>query len=277
MNPKIDIVFKKLFGSEENSDILLAFINSVLQSPHPITKINLKNPYNISEYLKGKMSILDIKAEDERGRKYDIELQREEQGFFGQRALYYWGKVYTDQIESGGMYSTLNKTIVISLLDFKYFDDTRFYRKTCITDIETKQEYDQLDFLELHFVEMSKFDKDLSLLNSSLDRWVTFLNHAYEYEKNKIPAELASDSSIKKAIEKLDILYFDEKERECYENERKAEWTRSAEIQTAEERGKVEGEIKKTIDTARKMKLKNLPVELIVEITGLSIKEIEEL
>ena len=75
INPKVDFAFKKLFGSAENIDILTEFVNSVLEQGaitagevfHPIEQLTLKNPYNLADYEKGKMSILDIKAQDSQG------------------------------------------------------------------------------------------------------------------------------------------------------------------------------------------------------------------
>ena len=123
INPKVDIAFKKLFGSEENKDILLSFINSILPRHEQIKEIYLQNPYNLPDYVAGKLSILYIKATDENGKLYDIEMQVGEQGFYGKRALYYWGKAFTGQIESGEIYSKLKKTIMISVLDFNFFRD----------------------------------------------------------------------------------------------------------------------------------------------------------
>lgn len=97
LNPKVDFAFKKLFGSEENKCILISFINSIISEENQIKNIELKNPYNISNYRKGKMTILDIKAVDEKGIWYDIEMQIAEQGYYDKRALYYWSKVYSDQ------------------------------------------------------------------------------------------------------------------------------------------------------------------------------------
>ncbi|WP_367277775.1 PD-(D/E)XK nuclease family transposase [Clostridium sp.] len=57
LNPKVDFAFKKLFGSEENKSILIAFINSVVSEENRVINIELKNPYNISNYRKGKMTI----------------------------------------------------------------------------------------------------------------------------------------------------------------------------------------------------------------------------
>lgn len=81
INPKVDLAFKKLFGSEENKDLLISFINSILTEEEQVKDITIKNPYNISSYLNGKMSILDIKAVDEKGKWYDIEIQVAPQSF----------------------------------------------------------------------------------------------------------------------------------------------------------------------------------------------------
>jgi predicted transposase/invertase (TIGR01784 family) len=126
INPKIDLVFKKLFGSEENKDILLSLINAVLPETQQISTLEIKNPYNVSDYAEGKLSILDIKAEDENGNLYDIEMQIKGTTFYGKRTLYYWAKVFGSQLDylteaeieqkekRGRSYSDLNKCIVIS-------------------------------------------------------------------------------------------------------------------------------------------------------------------
>lgn len=270
INPKVDIVFKKLFGSEENNDLLLSLINSVLPQNEQIAEIRLENPYNIADYVEGKNSILDIKAKDADGKLYDIEMQISEQGYYGKRALYYWGKTYTGQIDSGEMYSKLKKTIVISILDFQYFkEDERVHRIIRAKDVETDQEYEELDYIELHFIELKKFNKELSALTTTLDRWATFLTKAYEYDKNSVPEELAKDPEIKKAIEKLDVIYLNKEEQRIYEQEQKDMWNREEEIRTAEEKG--------VLKTALNLKKLDAPIELIMEATGLSREEIEKL
>ena len=65
INPRVDFAFKKLFGSEENKDLLISLLNAILCEPEPIVDLELKNPYNLADYKAGKMSILDIKALDE--------------------------------------------------------------------------------------------------------------------------------------------------------------------------------------------------------------------
>jgi len=274
INPKVDLAFKKLFGSEENKDILKSLINSLLPTEEQISQLQLKNPYNLTDYIGGKLSILDIKAVDEKGKWYDIEMQVDPLGYYGQKALFYWGKVFTGQIESGELYSKLNKTIVISILDFIYFpSDKRHHRIVSLRDIESYEKYSGLDFMDLHFVELQKFKKELKEIKTTLDRWVMFLNNAYKYEKDKIPKELAKDKEVKKAIEKLDLMYLNEKEREYYEAEQKAIRDRAEALRTAEEKGANA----KTVEMAKILKENGVNVDIIAKSSGLPIEEIEKL
>src|SRR5665213_3073941 len=98
VNPKIDFVFRKLFGSDENKDILISLINSIVGPLIHITDLTIKNPYIFEEYLESKSSILDIKAKDQSGIWYDIEMQVAGQTVYGQRATYYVSKVFVDQL-----------------------------------------------------------------------------------------------------------------------------------------------------------------------------------
>ncbi|WP_252229292.1 Rpn family recombination-promoting nuclease/putative transposase [Clostridium sp. ZBS15] len=239
LNPKVDFAFKKLFGSEENKDILISFINSILSEDQQVKDIILKNPYNIANYKSDKMSILDIKAVDEKGTWYDIEMQLSEQVFYEKRAFYYWAKVYSDQLEGGYNYDKLRKTISINILDFDYIDEDDFHNVYKVYNEKSKKEFSSV--FEMHFIELNKFKKDFKDVKTTLDRWIAFLNRAYELEKDKIPTELAVDESVKKAVEKLDVMYLDREERELYEGELKAIRDYIACMQTAEIKGIQQG------------------------------------
>jgi predicted transposase/invertase (TIGR01784 family) len=276
INPKVDFAFKKLFGSEENKDLLISFINSILPEDKQIKSVELKNPYNIANYKKGKMTILDIKAVDEKGTWFDIEMQIAEQGYYDKRALYYWSKVYTDQIESGEYFETLRKTISINILDFNYLDEKDFHNSYGIYNRKSDKELS--DIFDMHFIELEKFNKDYKDIKTALDRWAAFLNKAYEINKDNIPPELAVDKEVRKAIETLDIMYLNKEERELYENDLKLLRVQKSEIKAAERKGLEKG-LEKGIEeglkkTARNLITKGLDVSFIIEITGLDENDI---
>jgi predicted transposase/invertase (TIGR01784 family) len=220
------------------------------------------------------MTILDIKAVDEKGTWYDIEMQIAEQGYYDKRALYYWSKVYTDQIESGEDFEELRKTIAINILDFNYLDEKEFHNEYGIYNRKSMKELS--DIFDMHFIELGKFDKSFKDIKTTLDRWTAFLNKAYEIDKDNIPEELAMDENVRKAIEKLDVMYLDKEEREIYENDLKRLRIQKAEIKAAERKGIETGENKKSIEIDKNL-LDILDEETISIKTGLSIEVIKEL
>ena len=66
IDPKVDYVFKKLFGSEANKPLLIALLNAILRAflAEPIVDVEILNPFNDKDLLDDKLSILDIKARD---------------------------------------------------------------------------------------------------------------------------------------------------------------------------------------------------------------------
>ena len=283
VNPKIDLVFKKLFGTEQNINLLKSLVNSILPENEQVTTLELKNPYNPSDYLSGKISYLDIKASDENGKWYDIEIQVAPYDFFGFRLLFYWAKMYSSQLKTKQTYDELRKTIVISLINFNYFIDDegeeRYHRRIGLTDLDTGKIYEQTDGLELIFVELKKFKKELPEIHSTLERWITFLNKAHEYSKDNLPKEIATEE-IKKAMEELEVMYFNETEQEHYESQHRRYLDEDA-LAKQEER-KINNAFNEGVDTtkleiAKKMKSKGKPIDEIIDFTGLTKDQVEKL
>ncbi len=273
LNPKIDLVFKKIFGTEQNKNVLKSLINSVLPKEEQIVEVMIKNPYNEADFVGDKLSVVDIKASDEKGRWYDIEIQVKEQKFYGKRAIFYLSEIFSNQLSESDSYDKLRKTIIISLLDFNYFtNDKRYFRRCCYKDFETGEFYPELNFADLYFVELKKFDNELKNIKTTLDRWITFLNKATEYDRDTIPNEL-HEPEIMQAFDTIETMSLNAKEREYYEAEKKVMRDRDAQIMTA-----VENAVDiRNIEIAKRLKNKNIAVEIIIETTGLSKEQIEKL
>ncbi len=122
INPRIDFAFKKLFGSEENKDLLISLINSIVSEKDQVKDLTLKNPYNFEDYKDGKLSILDIKAQGTNDVWFNVEMQIGTDFSFDKRSMYYWARLLCDQINSkGDLYKELQKTICINILNFNIF------------------------------------------------------------------------------------------------------------------------------------------------------------
>ena len=75
ISPRVDIAFKKIFGVEENKDLLISLINSIVGQEDQVAEVTLLNPYNPKNFRQDKLSILDIKAKGENGQRFNIEIQ----------------------------------------------------------------------------------------------------------------------------------------------------------------------------------------------------------
>ena len=94
IDPKVDYAFKRVFGSEENRNVLLHLLNALLEDslPQKIREVELLNPFSDRDAENDKLSVLDIKARDEAGREYLIEMQLFTHASFPERLLYYGAK-----------------------------------------------------------------------------------------------------------------------------------------------------------------------------------------
>src|SRR5579863_3588884 len=118
ISPRVDIAFKKIFGVEENKDLLISLINSIVGEEDQVEDIILMNPYNPQNFRQEKLSILDIKAKGTCGKRFNIEIQINDEADYDKRALYYWAKLYTEQLKITEDYSVLSKAIGIHILNF---------------------------------------------------------------------------------------------------------------------------------------------------------------
>ncbi len=269
VKPWADIYIRYLFGRESNKDLLLSFINAVLEDDGftPIVSIELKNPFNLREAARDKESILDIKACDESGRMYDIEVQSGGSSRFKQRSLYYWAKNYTAQLETGEQYTALNPVICINILDFVLIQDLDNFH-TCFLPMEKDNpEYVLTDHFMLHFLELPKLVKHDDFTNS-LERWIAYLK--YEgMEDTTMKLVIKDDPVFEKAHEEYSRFTEDDAMREMYEAREK--WRKDYNTGMAEARH--EGHI----EDARRMLRDGMSKELIAKYTGLSLEEIEKL
>ena len=282
INPRVDLAFKKIFGVEENKDLLISLINSIVDREDQVVDVTLLNPYNQKNFKQDKLSILDIKAEGSNGKKFNIEIQITDEADYNKRALYYWAKLYTDQLKESEDYSNLNKVIGIHILNFTSIPKVEKYHNVFhITEKETGQLY--FKDLELHTIELKKFTDQLgkheeiiTKIQGSLDMWSTFLTRHELLNKENLSKKLGNPE-LEKAMHVLEVMNFTEEEKEAYEDHLK--WLRieTNSLKKAEDKGRQEGRQERDREIALKMLKRGRPTEEIVEDTGLSVEEIESL
>jgi len=272
---KNDIAFRKIFGNENKKEILISFLNAVLELPKgkKIKKVEIKNPYQLPEIKDLKSSILDVRATDERNISYIVEMQVEELEGFDKRVQYYTAKQYSAQIEKGDDYPKLNQVIFIGILDFNFFeDDDDYITRHRIVNIKTQKS--TLNGMEYNFIELPKFDKVFKKCKTLVDKWIFFIKNAENLDV--IPEDI-KDKGLKSAFEDADRHNWSKEELEAYHY---------AEMRRQDEKGKTELAVKKAvektkeeekIEIAKKMILANEPIEKIMAYTELPKSTIEKL
>ncbi len=287
VTPRVDIAFKKIFGVEENKDLLTSLINSIVSCEDQVVDVTLLNPYNPQNFRNDKLSILDIKALGIDGKRFNIEVQISDEADYDKRALYYWGKLYTEQLRVAEDYSKLSKAIGIHILNFTSIPESDKYHN--VFHIR-EQDSGLLYFkdLELHTIELKKFTNDsneelsdiINKVKTSLDMWVAFLTRNDLLNKDNLPKEL-NNSDLKKVLTVLDVMNFSESEREAYEDHLKWLRVETNTLKKYEQKGREEGieigETREKTSIANNLLSIGLGVEDIVKVTNLPKELIEAL
>jgi predicted transposase/invertase (TIGR01784 family) len=280
-DPKNDLAFKKIFGDENHKEILISFLNSVLdfKDEKEIVDITLTNPYQLPDIKELKETILDIKAKNMNGEEFIVEMQKKDLGDFAKRSLYYTAKAYVQQLPSGKGkkdYDKLKRVYYIAIVNFEIFDNKNYISRHLIINQETTKQ-DLKDF-EFTFIELPKFNKELDELTSTVDKWIYFIKNANDL--TMIPKEF-QEEPFKQAFEIATQTVWSQKELEVYEYMALKEYDEENAIRTAErraeKRGMQKGEKKAKIEIVKKSLNMGLDIKTVSDLTGLSIEEIENL
>ena len=279
LNPQIDFVFKKIFGTEKNKPILINFLNAVIKPPTPIKDVEIKNNDIDKDFIEDKFSRLDVKATTSNKEHINIEIQVKNEYNMIQRTLYYWSKMYSEQIQNRDNYSKLERTVCINILNFKYLKNDKYHNAYRLKEITSNEEL--TDLQEIHFIELPKFNEignkeyveNVEKMDA-LEKWLEFL---VEPESNTVRQLELSNEEIKLAKSELYRLSMDSKEREQYNMREKAIYDRISALENAEAKGKLEGKIEGTLEVAKKLLLADVDINIIISSTGLNEEEIFKL
>ena len=274
LDPKMDFVFKNIFGSEKNSKILISFLNATLKPKDLITSVEIKNTDLNKGYIEDKFSRLDVKATTSNEEIINIEIQLKNEYNMIKRSLYYWSKLYSEQLTEGEDYSILKRTICINILNFKYLKTRKFHSAYRLKEIYSNEEL--TDVAEIHFIEIPKLE-DGSDEKDMLVPWIEFLK---DPESEKVRNLEMSIEEIRQAKDELIKMSNDDTQRELYEMRAKTLKDKISALNEAErkgiQKGIQEGEKKKAIEIAKSL-LDVLDVQTISLKTGLSVDEINKL
>jgi predicted transposase/invertase (TIGR01784 family) len=214
-NPKNDVAFKKIFGDRNKPETLISFLNAVmgLSGETAIIRVEIMNPLQ-APYIEGlKMTTLDVRAEDASGKTFIVEMQANAEDSFAKRSLFYTSQAYIAQLERGRSYKDLQPVYFIGILDFNLFEGTDYLSRHLLLNSRTFK-HDLTDF-ELYFIELKKFTKTIDELDSMLEKWIYFVQHAQDFEDP--PTQLQSEPQIAVALEAIARYKWTRLEMEAYQ------------------------------------------------------------
>ena len=284
LDPRNDVAFKKIFGSDQHKNITISFLNALLEytGDNIISDVQFLNTEQHPMIIKEKKdNILDILCTDQAKKQYIIEMQVEPVKEFGNRMVYYGSKTYAMQLGIGKSYRELTPVIIIAITNFNVLPKSEGYKS--IHKIQsTKTEQCHLNQLTFVFAELKKFTKQEDELVIAEDKWFYFIKEIAK--KAKIPKPL-STKEFKDACQVAERMKWSEAELNAYDDAFVKATDLQGAIELAEERGEARGEAKgqtkgevnKAIKIATSMLRKGIKIEAIAELTELSVEDIKKI
>ena len=238
IDPKIDCVFKALLGAENNINLLIHFLNAVLDQDlaAPIDSVEILNPYNDKEVLDGKLSIVDVKARDSQGAFYQIEIQLLNYAHLTERILYTWADIYSNQLQSGEQYHQLRPTYSIWLLAHNLIKGDSDYIHTF--KIRDNKGRTLNNHCGIWLLELDKFNAQQ--IETEQQRWLRFFKDGDHLNDEKLPNWMTT-TEMRQAMSTL--RQFSEKERDYWAYQARQDFLRQ------------QGTMEYELDEERKAKL----------------------
>ena len=301
INPHTDFGFKRLFGSEFNKELLISFLNAMFHGEQNVQDVTYLNSEQLGDRADARRAIFDVYCENDKGEKFIVEIQNVYQEFFKDRTIYYSTVHIREQAQRGGEWDfRLNPVYTIGLLNFNFADGLenakRWHHEVKLMEVETHEVfYDKLTYI---YVEIPKFDKMESELVTMYDKWMYVLKNLSRLMQR--PAAL-QERVFTRLFEQAEIAKFNNEELKLYEDSmnayrdivnaiRTAEKTKYAEgeadsmakgLAEGLEKGRAEGLEKGRTEGITKVAInmlgKGMPAELVAEMTGLPIDEVQRI
>lgn len=277
IDPLTDFGFKRIFGSGPNKDLLIAFLNELFKGRKVIRNL-VYNPQENSVPSKHyRKTVFDLTCTGADGETFIIEMQRAEQKFFTDRAVFYTSGKLHEQGPKGtrNWDYRLMEVYFIGLMDFN-FDHTppnKYLHRVRLAEEETGQTfYNKLGFI---FLELPNFNLEEKDIKTDLERWMYVLRNMRKLEK--IPVILH-----KKIFQKLfqiaEVSNLKKEEYMQYEKNLLDKWTEYSVLKTAEEKGIEKGMEKGKADVVRnlitKLGLSDAQAAEIAEVPVALVKKV---
>ncbi len=281
-----DWAMKKILREKSNFEILEGFLSELLCFDVSIIEI-LESEANQEDEF-DKFNRVDMLVKNNKGELILIELQHNSETDYFHRMIYGTSKLICQYIDGGRGYKQVKKVYSVNIV---YFDlgqgeDYLYHGKMDFKGLNKKEsdlklsnyqkrEFNKSEvyeiFPEYYIIKVNSFN---DIAKNTIDEWIYFLKTEEIQDNFKA-------KGLEKAKEKLDVLKLTNEEKLKYQRKVENKMLEISLLDTAKIEGKIEGieegEKQKAIEIAKKSLLKGLDVDVIADLTGLSIHEIEKL
>ena len=279
-----DYFVRYFFTDKGGEKVLLDFINAVMISANMKTfkSVEILNPFNMKKNYSDKETIVDVKCITKNGTIVIIEVQLSGNSRFPERILYYWSTNYSKLLKKGEGYEDLTPVISINLLNFNLNKkDSNVH--SCYMIYDTKNKRLLTDHLQIHIIELKKFNFKNNNLSKDLNYWLGFFTtknmeeYMSEIVKEKPIMEEAHKRYNNFIRSRLMMSEYEKKEIYQYDKQIMLKDERREGIKEGMKKGKLEGIKERNYSIAKNLKKAGSDIEFISEITGLTIEEINKL
>ena len=279
INPFTDMGFKRIFGQEVSKNLLIDFLNDLLEGEKKIVNISFLDKEQLGTAADDRSCIYDIYCENENGERFIVEMQNRGHRNFKERAIYYLSRTIANQGRKGpGWMFDLKAVYGVFFLNF-HLDgrqQAKFRTDVALKDIQTNEPFsDKMRFI---FLDLPAFTKDEEICETDFERWIYVLKNMEILQRMPFKAR----KSVFEELENIaDISALSKEDQEKYEQIIKIyrdnlvteQWA----LETGHKRGLEEGIQIGITQTAQGMKAAGIAPELIAKITGLAPDVIETL
>ena len=280
---KNDVAFRKIFGNEQKTAPLISFLNAslALEGDHRVVSVSIANPYQFPRIAGEKATILDVRATDQSGRKFVVEMQVADKIGFDKRVQYYISRDYSMQIDKGEDYPLLHPAYFIGILDFPFGTNTEYHTRHLIMNKVTQEHL--LKDIQFSFIELPKFKKEEYELETAIDKWTFFIKNSENL--HLIPDFANEDEGLRTAFIEADKYQWSKEELKAYDNVTIKEQDERGEKELVAQRakeegreeGREEGKAKKEAETVIKLHLKGKSNEEIADLLDIPVERVQNI
>ena len=291
LKPKIDIVFQSLF-SKKNEKITKAFAEAMLDEK--VKKITINDDKELfREKPEDKLGILDLELDINDREKVDIEIQLVDRSNIQERLLFYFSKLYYNEVKKGDDYKKAKRVVMVAILDYDFNltkEIKRMETKWKLRE-ENAKELVLTDKIEIDIIELSKVRAEYEKNKQNKKaQWALFINDPNTKEVKEIMKEnedieeavvtvhkMTEDEKMRRLADLREKAILDEKaiRRKGYEDGHEAGYEDGRTEGLAE--GKAEGKAEERKVILNNLKKMKLSTEEICKILNITTEELEKM